>query len=225
MFSVLVIRLRSLRLLRVSGIVMRLRMFLLLITFLKASHSFRNRLLVICKNAYLFATMIMTSVSSPFSCCSGIVRLILIFAAEGLTKRSAVGFLLRSLIMFQTFISRHNSNFFSDKLVLTSVTPASSAPFLQTPKSTPLIRLFLLVLILLLMPTLNFLAVWFALSLLRFRLPSRLPMMFILWMVAMMVVIIPSRTVCLFTSFPVRRAIMFMLVSWFGLTLPLLNAE
>src|SRR5437899_7934951 len=34
--SVLVIRLRSLRLLRVSGIVMRLRMFLLLITFLKA---------------------------------------------------------------------------------------------------------------------------------------------------------------------------------------------
>src|SRR5205807_4105781 len=42
----------------------------LLITFLKASHSFRNRLLVICKNAYLFATMIMTSVSSPFSCRS-----------------------------------------------------------------------------------------------------------------------------------------------------------
>src|SRR5437762_2478397 len=129
--------------------------------------------------------------------------------------------------------------------------------------STPLIRLFLLVLILLLMPTLNFLPVWFALSLLRFRLPSRLPMMFILWMVAMMVVIIPSpnflsgwfalrllrfrlpsrlammfipwmvgmmvviipsRTVLLLTSLPVRRAIMFMLVSWFGLTLPLLNA-
>src|SRR2546426_9410054 len=38
--------------------------------------------------------------------------------------------------MFQTFISRHNSNFFSDKLVLTSVTPASSAPVLQTPKGT-----------------------------------------------------------------------------------------
>src|SRR5690606_24597098 len=56
MFSVLVIRLRSLRLLRVSGIVMRLRMFLLLITFLKASHSFRNRLLVICKNAFLQIT-------------------------------------------------------------------------------------------------------------------------------------------------------------------------
>src|SRR5205809_7803472 len=58
------------------------------------------------------------------------------FAAEGLTKRSAVGFLLRSLIMFQTFISRHNSNFFSHKLVLTSVTPASSAPVLQTLKAT-----------------------------------------------------------------------------------------
>src|SRR5260370_31265522 len=38
--------------------------------------------------------------------------------------------------MFQTFISRHNSHFFSDKLVLTSVTPASSAPVLQTPKAT-----------------------------------------------------------------------------------------
>src|SRR5258707_15204261 len=38
--------------------------------------------------------------------------------------------------MFQTFISRHNSNFFSDKLVLTSVTPAPSAPVLQTPKAT-----------------------------------------------------------------------------------------
>src|SRR5256885_214959 len=49
--------------------------------------------------------------------------------------------------------------------------------------STPLIRLFLLVMILHLMPTLNCLPVWFALSLLRFRLPSRLPMMFILWMV------------------------------------------
>src|SRR5436305_481499 len=126
--------------------------------------------------------------------------------------------------MFQTFISRHNSNFFSDKLVLTSVTPASSAPVLQTPKATSSTlyfdsltvnagnggflhciqmdtsvnaanQVFLLVLILLLMPTLNFLPVWFALSLLRFRLPSRLPMMFILWMVAMMVVIIPSRTV------------------------------
>src|SRR5690625_7948189 len=38
--------------------------------------------------------------------------------------------------MFHTFIPRHNSNFFSDKLVLISVTPASSAPVLQTPKAT-----------------------------------------------------------------------------------------
>src|SRR5947207_14198995 len=38
--------------------------------------------------------------------------------------------------MMQTFIARHNSTFFSDKLVLTSVTPASSAPDLQTPKAT-----------------------------------------------------------------------------------------
>src|SRR2546423_13778599 len=84
--------------------------------------------------------------------------------------------------------------------------------------STPLIRLFLLVLLLLLMATLNFLPVWYALSLLRFRLPSRPPLMFILWMVALMVVIIPSRAVCLLTSFPVRRALMCMLVSWLGLT-------
>src|SRR5207302_1779962 len=93
MFSVLVIRLRSLRLLRVSGIVMRLRMFLLLITFLKASHSFRNRLLVICKNAYLFATMIMTSVSSPFSCCSGIVRLNLPSFVSGAMAKAGKGLL------------------------------------------------------------------------------------------------------------------------------------
>src|SRR4051812_50126429 len=90
--------------------------------------------------------------------------------------------------------------------------------------STPLIRLFLLVLILLLMQTLNFLPVWFALRLLRFRLPSRLPMMFLLWMVALMVVIIPSSTVRLFPSFPVPRAIMFMLVSWIARTFALLTA-
>src|SRR2546428_11832964 len=90
--------------------------------------------------------------------------------------------------------------------------------------STPLIRLFLLVLILLLMPALNFLPVWFALSLVQFRPPSRLPMLFILWMVAMMVVIIPSRPVCLLTSLPVRRALLFTLGSWLGLPLPLLHA-
>src|SRR5260221_609325 len=58
------------------------------------------------------------------------------FGAGGGTNRRKKRFLLRSLIMFQTFISRHNSNFFSDKLVLTSVPPASSAPVLQTPKAT-----------------------------------------------------------------------------------------
>src|SRR2546428_690913 len=126
--------------------------------------------------------------------------------------------------MFQTFISRHNSNFFSDKLVLTSVTPASSAPVLQTPKATSSTLYFDSLTVnagnggflhcIQMDPSVNaanqvvsvgadiafdaapkFLPVWFALSLLRFRLPSRLPMMFILWMVAMMVVIIPSRTV------------------------------
>src|SRR5690554_4242544 len=90
--------------------------------------------------------------------------------------------------------------------------------------STPLIRLFLLVLIFLLMPTLNFLSVWFALSLVRFRLASGLPMLFILWMVAMMLVIIPSRSVCILTSFTVRRLIIFMMVSWFVLTISLINA-
>src|SRR2546430_913092 len=38
--------------------------------------------------------------------------------------------------MFQTFISRHNSNFLSDKLVVKAVTPVSSASFLKTPKAT-----------------------------------------------------------------------------------------
>src|SRR3989442_10747606 len=85
--------------------------------------------------------------------------------------------------------------------------------------STPLIRLFLLVLILLLMPTLNFLPVWFALSLLRFRLPSRLPMMFILWMVAMMVVLYPPRIGDFLPSFPVAGQLIFFLFSWFVLPL------
>src|SRR2546421_140701 len=91
--------------------------------------------------------------------------------------------------------------------------------------STPLIRLFLLVLILLLIPTLSFLPVWFALSLLRFRLPSRLPMMFILWMVAMMAGIIPSRTVGLLPAFAGCCAIMLMVASWSGVTTPRLNAS
>src|SRR5690625_6507456 len=53
-----------------------------------------------------------------------------------LSKRCFVCLLLSIFIIFHHFISRHNSNFFSDKLVLTSVTPASSAPVLQTPKPT-----------------------------------------------------------------------------------------
>src|SRR5205807_940747 len=61
--------------------------------------------------------------------------------------------------------------------------------------STSLIRLFLLVLILILLPSLSSYPLSFTWTLVRFLLPSRLPMMFILWMVAMMVVIIPSRTV------------------------------
>src|SRR5437763_1552856 len=67
--------------------------------------------------------------------------------------------------------------------------------------STPLIRLFLLVLIMLLMPTLNFLPVWFALSLLRFRLPSRLPLMFILWLFAV-IVVVSVCTVIAFDAYP-----------------------
>src|SRR5688500_19293721 len=51
-------------------------------------------------------------------------------------KCSALDILLRSLIIFLTFISRHNSTFFSDTLVLTSLTPAASVPVLQTPKAT-----------------------------------------------------------------------------------------
>src|SRR5258707_1169177 len=67
--------------------------------------------------------------------------------------------------------------------------------------STPLIRLFLLVLILLLMPTVRLLPVWCALSLFRFRLPSRRRMIFFLCMVAMIVVIMRSRSVRPLTYF------------------------
>src|SRR5438128_12649060 len=90
MFSVLVIRLRSLRLLRVSGIVMRLRMFLWLITFLKAAPSFRNRLLVICKNAYLFATVILSRVSRLFSCCTAIFRFNIMYPLRLIYSRFAI---------------------------------------------------------------------------------------------------------------------------------------
>src|SRR5438093_12677733 len=87
----------------------------------------------------------------------------------------------------------------------------------------PLFRsLFLLVLILLLMRTLNFLPVWLALSLLRFRLPSRLPLMFILWVVATLAARIPSRRVWPWASFPLRRPVSRLWVSWFALPLPVL---
>src|SRR5258707_330633 len=101
--------------------------------------------------------------------------------------------LLRHLFYRQ--LTLHHHPYILIVLWLMLVTVVFFIAFRWIHLSTPLIRLFLLVLILLLMPTVNFLPVWFALSLLRFRLPSRLPMMFILWMVAMMVVIIPSRTV------------------------------
>src|SRR6476469_10998822 len=118
--------------------------------------------------------------------------------------------LLRHLFYRHLKLHRHRYILIVSRLVLVMV--VFFIAFRWIHLSTTLIRLFLLVLILLLIPTINFLPVWFALSLLRFRLPSRLPMMFLLWMVAMMVVIIPSRTVCVLTSFPVRRTIIFMLV-------------
>src|SRR5262249_16720329 len=79
--------------------------------------------------------------------------------------------------------------------------------------STPLIRLFLLVLILLLMPTLNFLPVWFALSLLRFRLPSRLPLMFIFWLVTFMLVVIFVQTLNFLPVWFVLSFLRFLLPS------------
>src|SRR5260370_39591247 len=114
--------------------------------------------------------------------------------------------------MFQTFISRHNSNFFSDKLVLTSVTPASSAPVLQTPKATSSTLYFdsltvnagnggflhciqmdtsvnaanqvvFVGLVFLFVPDLNFFAVLFAFRLLSFRLTFPPPYIFYLLMV------------------------------------------
>src|SRR3546814_4397193 len=45
------------------------------ITFLKASQSFMNSLLVIFKHAYLFATMIIYIVSNQFRTCCGLFML------------------------------------------------------------------------------------------------------------------------------------------------------
>src|SRR5207302_6050655 len=60
----------------------------------------------------------------------------LFFFKQKTAYEIGLGIPAEPLFRSQTFISRHNSNFFSDKLVLTSVTPASSAPVLQTPKAT-----------------------------------------------------------------------------------------
>src|SRR5438477_11654615 len=90
--------------------------------------------------------------------------------------------------------------------------------------STPLIRLFLLVLILLLMPTLNFLPVCFAVSLLRFRLPSRLPLLFILPTVSTGVFLMASGSGGLSARCAARRAVMCPRVAWVALVLELLIA-
>src|SRR5256885_2370147 len=70
--------------------------------------------------------------------------------------------------------------------------------------STPLIRLFLLVLILLLMPTLNFLPVWFALSLLRFRLVCRMTFPILASLLVRLVVLLPFQLLRLSLATPSR---------------------
>src|SRR5262249_57938359 len=57
------------------------------------------------------------------------MTIVFFFSSRRRHTRSVSAFLLNRS-------SDLNSNFFSDKLVLTSVTPASSAPVLQTPKAT-----------------------------------------------------------------------------------------
>src|SRR5579885_1517861 len=126
--------------------------------------------------------------------------------------------------MFQTFISRHNSNFFSDKLVLTSVTPASSAPVLQTPKATSSTLYFDSL-------TVNAGNGGFLHCI---RMDTSVNAANQVVSVGADIAfdadakffacLVGFESFSLVTSFPVRRAIMFMLVSWFGLTLPLLNA-
>src|SRR5207245_39788 len=73
--------------------------------------------------------------------------------------------------------------------------------------STPLIRLFLLVLIFLLMPNLNFLPVCFALSLFRLCLLSRLLLCFILCLVFVFVLFMLLMSTLIFLPF------------WFALSL------
>src|SRR5260221_263796 len=121
--------------------------------------------------------------------------------------------------MFHPFISRHNSNFFSDKLVLTSVTPASSAPVLQTPKATSSTLYF------------DSLTVNAGNGCFLHCIQMDTSVNAANQVVSVGADIAfdadPKFFACLVrfeSSFPVRRAIMFMLVSWFGLTLPLLDA-
>src|SRR5688500_9325565 len=133
--------------------------------------------------------------------------------------------------MFQTFISRHNSNFFSDKLVLTSVTPASSAPVLQTPIATSSTLYFDSLTVnagnggflhcIQMDTSVNaanqvvsvgayiafdadpkFFACWFAFAFLPFRLPAPLPSYFFRLFVCQMVGYDPSSCDGLLTSFP-----------------------
>src|SRR3989441_12797542 len=63
-------------------------------------------------------------------------------ADERVTKRTWAGRINSCIILCQTVMCQRNSNFFSDKLVLTSFTPASSAPVFQTPKATSLTLYF-----------------------------------------------------------------------------------
>src|SRR5690242_21537754 len=60
-------------------------------------------------------------------CCQHSCRLSFFFSSRRRHTRSVSAFLLNR---------SSDLNFFSDKLVLTSVTPAFSAPVLQTPKAT-----------------------------------------------------------------------------------------
>src|SRR5205807_3722672 len=57
-------RLISLRLQRVNLIVIRLRIFLLLVTFFTSSHCFHRSPLLLCKRPYLVNTIILTSISN-----------------------------------------------------------------------------------------------------------------------------------------------------------------
>src|SRR5262245_62348524 len=77
---------------------------------------------MLCRDLFMYFHFLFT----PF------YVVVFFFSSRRRHTRSVSAFLLNR----SSDLSRHNSNFFSDKLVLTSVTPASSAPVLQTPKAT-----------------------------------------------------------------------------------------